>query len=199
MGRYEELVTQYKKRSKLADQYLRRLEKLAAEDKRYKGVKQFAYKRAMRDIESWSGEGAKRFSRVAPRTIQGVQAKLRDIERFLQSSTATKKGITKYYESRAKTMNERYGTSLNWEDMTKYYQRGLNETMDKLYGSKTALVVVGKIQKDKKSIQKAIKAGSLDEYIDEEFKGNEVVVRNRIKKLLKSDKDRKELKKAGIL
>ena len=29
MGRYEELVTQYKKRSKLADQYLRRLEKLA--------------------------------------------------------------------------------------------------------------------------------------------------------------------------
>ena len=153
----------------------------------------------MRDIESWSGEGAKRFSRVAPRTIQGVQAKLRDIERFLQSSTATKKGITKYYESRAKTMNERYGTSLNWEDMTKYYQRGLNETMDKLYGSKTALVVVGKIQKDKKSIQKAIKAGSLDEYIDEEFKGNEVVVRNRIKKLLKSDKDRKELKKAGIL
>ena len=197
MSTYSELVKQLHKRAKLADQYMRRLEKLSTEDKRYKSVLQFAYSRARYDIENWSGKGAKRWDVKAPRTVQGVRAKLSDIERFLSSPTATKRGITKIYEKRAKTMNEKYGTDADWEKMAKYYSRSINEKFDARFGSKTSLLAVGKIQQNARNIKKKMNSTDLDKFIVTEFGEESKPVRRAIKKMIKQYFE--ELKEAGIL
>lgn len=197
MSTYDDLLKQYKKKAKLADQYMRRLEKLSASDKAYKGVKNYAYARARHDIETWSGKGARRFDTKAPEKLQSLRAKLRDIERFLQSPTSTKRGIDQIYNKRAQTMKERYGVSGNWEDMVKYYNRGLNEKMDKAYGSRTALRAVGRIQQNSKAIRKAMRSGSIDTYISESMSGEDKPVRDAIKGMLETYS--KDLRKAGIL
>lgn len=197
MSTYDDLLKQYKRKAKLADQYMRRLEKLSASDKAYKGVINYAYARARHDIETWSGKGAKRFDTKAPKKLQSLRAKLRDIERFLQSPTSTKRGIDRIYIKRAQTMKERYGVSGNWEDMVKYYNRGLNEKMDRAYGSRTALRAVGRIQQNSKAIRKAMKSGSIDTYISENMSGEDKPVRDAIRGMLKTYS--KDLRKAGIL
>lgn len=196
---YYDLLKEYKKKAKLADQYMRRLEKLQSTDKKYKGVTNYAYRRAVYDIETWGGGKGKkaRFDTKAPETLQGLKAKMKDIKRFLESPTATKRGIDTIYANRAKTMSEQYGVSANWEDMAKYYSRGVNDKMDSLYGSKTALRAVGRIQKNAKSIRKALKKGTLDTYVNDAFGAEDLPVRNTIKEMLV--KYAKDLKKAGIL
>ena len=196
MSTYEDLKKQLHRRAKLADQYMRRLEKLSNE-KGYEHVLQFAYARARRDIRAWSGEDAKRFDTKAPRTVQGIRAKLSDIERFLSSPTATKTGIKNIYEKRAKTLSERYGVSADWQDMAKYYSRGTNEKFDNLYGSKTSLLAVGKIQKNARAVQKALKKGDLDVFVASNFSKEDEPVQNAIKEMMQLYE--KDLKKAGIL
>lgn len=199
MSEYDDLLKQYKRRAKLADQYMRRLEKLQASDKKYKGITNYAYRRAVHDIETWGGGKGKksRFDTKPPRTLQGLRAKMKDIERFLTSPTATKRGIDTIYSNRAKTMADEYGVSANWEDLAKYYSRGVNEKMDKLYGSKTALRAIGRIQKNAKAIRKAIKQGSVDTYINDTFDNEDIKVQQTIASMI--GKYAKDLKKAGIL
>lgn len=197
MSTYDDLKKQFHKRAKLADQYMRRLEKLSTEDKRYKNVLQFAYARARYDIENWSGEGAKRWDTKAPRTVQGIRAKLSDIERFLSSPTATKRGITKIYEKRAQTMHEKYGIDADWEKMAKYYSRSLNEKFDSRFGSKTSLLAVGKIQQNARNIKKKLNSSDLDKFIATEFGGEDKPVRRAIRTMIKQYSE--ELKEAGIL
>ena len=191
-----ELLKLYKKRAKLADQYMRRLEKLSNE-KGYENVKQFAYARAVHDIETWSGEGKKRWDTKAPRTKQGILAKLADIERFLTSPTASKTGIKDIYEKRADTMNKRYGVDADWQKLAKYYQRGINTKFDARFGSKTSLIAIGKIQMNSKQIRKAIKSGSVDEYVASTFSAEDRPVRKAIERMLVKYED--DLKEAGLL
>jgi hypothetical protein len=196
MATYKELLRTYKRKAKLADDYMRRLEKLSKEDRQYRGVLQFSYARARRDIDPWSGKDAKRFDTKPPRTKQGLEAKIRDIERFLESPTSTKRGIKKYYQERAKTMSERYGVSANWEDMHNFYSRGIFEEMDRRFGSRTALVAFGKIQKNAREIKKALKESSVDKYVASEFDGEDLPVRRAIESMLSDYKG--DLRKAGV-
>ena len=196
MATYKELLSKYKRKAKLADDYMRRLERLSKENRQYRGVLQFAYATAQRDIKAWSGKTAKRFDTKPPRTKQGLEAKIRDIEKFLESPTATKRGIKKYYEERAKTMSERYGVSANWEDMHKFYTRGIFDDFDRRFGSRTALIAFGKIQKNARQIKKALKESSVDIYVAGEFEGEDLPVRRAIQTML-SDY-RGDLRKAGV-
>lgn len=196
MATYKELLSEYKRRAKLADDYMRRLERLSKEDRQYRGVLQFAYARAQRDIKSWSGKDAKRFDTKPPRTKQGLEAKLRDIERFIGSSTSTKTKIKKFYMERAATMAERYGVSADWEEMHNFYSRGIFENMDRRFGSRTALVAFGKIQKNARQIKKALKESSVDQYVAGEFEGEDLPVRRAIESMLTDYKG--DLRKAGV-
>lgn len=191
-----ELQKQYKQRAKLADQYMRRLEKLSTE-KGYENVTSFAYARAIHDIETWSGEGKRRWDTKAPKTKQGILAKLSDIERFLQSPTATKKGITEIYDKRAQTLNERYGVNAKWQDLAQYYARGINEKMDARFGSRTSLFAIGRIQQNAKAIKDMKSKKELDQFIRTTFSGEDKPVRQAIDKMLK--RYSKDLEKAGIL
>ena len=170
--RQGEALTKWAKRlAKTADQRLVRLEKLSGQEG-YNGVKNWAYKNAQLDLEGWGyHENDKpRFNRGLP-TVEpeaGSNAetalinKITDMQNFLESATSTKSGIQEHYEKVMETFavgnddthKGGYGTSFTWETLANYYNKGAAEKLSKMYGSKTALVAIGKIQKmaqDKKS------------------------------------------------
>lgn len=155
----ESLESYYKSLAKLADQRLVRLEKLSKE-KGFESVNKFAYAKAQEEIKRFAGESATRFNVKTPKSEKMMQAKIEAMKRFLLSPTSQKRTIIKTYQNRANTLNQKYGTNFNWESLAKYFDRGINDKADKSAGaSKTALIMIGKVQSlDKdliKEIQKA--------------------------------------------
>ena len=143
---------EYKKLARKADSRLRAIEKYS-EQKYYKGIERYAYARAIRDIELWSGSGKKRFDTKPPDSLQGIRAKINDIKTFLESPTSTKAGVTEIYKKRADTINKEYGTNLTWQEIADYYTSTAHERAAELYGSKTELMVfaseINKVDPDK--------------------------------------------------
>lgn len=130
---------EYKKLARKADRRLRAIEAYS-NDEFYRGIKKYAYARAIRDIELWSGEGSKRFDTKPPESLEGIRAKINDIKTFLEAPSSTKTGITNIYKKRAQTINERYGTKFTWQDIAKYYTSAAHEKAAEMYGSKTELL-----------------------------------------------------------
>lgn len=163
---------EYKKLARKADSRLRAIEKYAKQ-KYYTGIERYAYARAMRDIELWSGSGKKRFDTKPPDSLQGIRAKINDIKTFLESPTSTKAGVTEIYKKRADTINKEYGTDLTWQEIADYYTSTAHERAAELYGSKTELMVfaseINKVDPDKiKSTLKRYYANV--EYVRENLK-----------------------------
>lgn len=143
---------EYKKLARKADSRLRAIEKYAKQ-KYYTGIERYAYARAMRDTELWSGSGKKRFDTKPPDSLQGIRAKINDIKTFLESPTSTKAGVIEIYKKRADTINKEYGTNLTWQEIADYYTSTAHERAAELYGSKTELMVfaseINKVDPDK--------------------------------------------------
>lgn len=160
---YINAYIEYKQKAKKADQRLVRLEALAHEE-HFRGVLEFGYKRAIRDIASWGGN--KRFNTAPPTTLTQLEAKIADIENFIAASTSTKTTILEIYQKRADTFNKgyvnkqgqlvggwgnEYGVEFTWEDIANYYEDKKNVRKDIQLGSKTevrALAVIKKLGKD---------------------------------------------------
>ena len=151
----ETLEQYYRRLSKTADQRLVRLERYS-EEAHFHGITKWAYSRAMKDIHHWNGETASRFNTAPPDTVEGLVSKINDIKHFLESVTSTKAGVKSVYIKRTNTINKRYGTSFTWEQLANYYERGTNEKWDAIFGSKTALKTIGRIQKRAKALKKDI-------------------------------------------
>lgn len=132
--KYIKAYVDYKQKAKTADQRLVRLEALSHE-KHFEGVLDFAYKGAIRDIESWGGD--KRFNIAPPVKLTELQAKISDIDKFLSKVSSNKRDIVKFYQSRAKTFNEgrtdkegntlggfgkEFGVEFTWQDIANYYE-----------------------------------------------------------------------------
>lgn len=159
---YNELEKEYRKLAKRADQRLVRIEQLSKSDKKFRGAKQFAYERARRDIKAWGGSTKKpRFNTKPPKTTQGLKAKIADIKNFLESKTSTKSGIKATYKKGAETMRQKYGFSASWEDMVKYYQKGINNKLESKFGYNTTIIALGVIKKNKSKVkEELVKSGS---------------------------------------
>lgn len=178
---YDDLVKVYRTLAKTADQRLVRLESYE-HDENFKNATKWAYARAERDIKQWSGEDAKRFNTAPPASRSSLLAKIEDIKTFLESPTSTKKGIKDIMVKRADTLNEKFGTNFKWDTVGKYFESELASSMDKKLASKTAMKVLGKIQKDKKKILQQIEEADrkdqkvpdkmVDEIIDDLIKNN---------------------------
>ena len=125
----ESLQSYYRRIAKVADQRLVRLEKLA-DQPGYGNATQWAYKRAMRDIASWSGDDAKRFNTKAPSNINQLRAKINDIKTFLGSESSTKSGISSTYKQRVNTLNKNYGTKYQVDDLQKLFSSSLWKKME---------------------------------------------------------------------
>lgn len=153
---YEETVKVYRTLAKAADQRLVRLESYE-HDPNFKTATKWSYARAMRDIEQWSGEQAKRFNTAPPASKAMLEAKIEDIKTFLSSPTSTKKGIKDILQRRADTLNQEYGTNFKWNDVGTFFESELAEKMDTKYASETMLSIVASLQKNKTKILKEMK------------------------------------------
>lgn len=171
---YANMYADFRQQSKIADQKMRRLEKLSTEEN-YKGVLQYAYARAQRDIKEQTGKDTKkmRFSANIPTTIKGLVSYMKDVERFNQAESSTKRGITNIYQRRANTVNQKYGRDSNgkkvkgwqdlkWQDLANYYEKEKNTKLDSKMGSSTQMKVLGRYKrlenKDKEQQAKDIQS-----------------------------------------
>lgn len=158
---YTELVKEYRKFAKRADQRLVRLEALSREQK-YENVLKYAYAVAAKNIESYGKtKGRPRFNTKPPENSNTLQAKINDIKHFLESISSTKKGIVSVYEKRADTLNKKMGLKgddkLTWQEMSDFFQSKSYEKLASSFGSKTVFDTIGKIKKNLPEIAKEIK------------------------------------------
>lgn len=178
--KYNQLLKEYRKLSKRADQRLVRIEQHAEAGDIYAGMINYAYRRAMVDIRKWSGENARRFNVKPPESTVSLKAKIRDIKQFLEAPSSTVKptkdniiydlegnvsggGVQLTYDKRAKTLNERYGQYLDspftWENIQEFFESSLWKKMDKRFAdSKTTIRAIGMIKKNKQQVAKEIAA-----------------------------------------
>lgn len=145
----------YKTIAKAADQRLVNLESLA-QKKGYKDVTGWAYAKAQRDIRGMFGENATRFNRKIPENLNSVYKDINRVLDFLESPTSSKSGIDEVYNKRASTINERYGTSVDWSTVGGLYESKLWKKTNSKHGSKTVLKAIGEIQLNKSQIIKAL-------------------------------------------
>ena len=144
----------YRRLAKAADQRLVRLERLA-ENPLYQNIKKFAYKEALEDIHKWNGFTASRFNTVPPEGDK-LYEKIEDIKSFLTKQTSNVGGINLMYKRMANTFNAKYGANFTYQQIMKYFDSQQNEKWNKLFGSKTALTVIGEIQKSAKKIKREV-------------------------------------------
>lgn len=154
---YNDLVSLYRTVAKAADTRLERLEKLTQEEN-FKIADKWAYARAIRDIEEWSGEGVTRFNRKPPATKTLIEMKIEDIKTFLLRPSSTKAGIKQVYIKKAETINKNYGTDFKWNEVGTFFESESWKNIDSEFDSDTALKAVVKFRKyDRKSLEKAVK------------------------------------------
>ena len=156
----ETMMQYYRRLAKTADQRMVRLEK-ASQEPYFKVATEWAYAKATRDILKWIPPGDNKSTKLRfntkPPEGEDLIAKINDIKSFLSSPTSSKQGIINVYKKRADTVNKKYGTSFTWRQLAKYYDSGQAELWDAKFGSKTALMTIASLQKNKKKLVKAIK------------------------------------------
>ena len=148
-----ELLKEYKTLTMRADKRLQRLEKYMQRPG-YGPLEKGAYKRALRDIEIWSGKGHKRFGTKAPADDRELQAKINDIKNFLRSDTSTiRPGIdtqgygVSWFQKAANTFNQTYGSNLTWNEISNYYTSKKAAKIAKMiHASKTVARALGKFK-----------------------------------------------------
>lgn len=124
---YKELLKEYRKLAKRADQRLVRLEGYR-HDKGFEGILSYAYSAAQKAIRSWSGPKAKRFNTEPPKSLINLQKKIADIKRFLEAPTSTKKGVMEVYKKRTDTLNKTFfgddkKAYLKWNEWANFWDR----------------------------------------------------------------------------
>ena len=155
------LEQKYKQLAKRADQRLVRLEQLSKQQRRgFEKILDWGYASAMRSIEHWSGKGANRFNRDMPKLTRSLKTKISDIERFLHMTSSKISSVKKSYRDRANKTNELYGTKFTWEDLGKFFESERWEKLEEKYGSSTAILTVGEIQKNDEAILSSIENSS---------------------------------------
>lgn len=141
----ETVQSYYRRIAKVADQRLVRLERLAQESG-YGNADQWAYKKAMRDISTWSGDSATRFNTKPPSNMKQLQAKINDIKSFLGAPSSTKAGIKSVYQQRANTINDKYGTNFSTSDLESLFSSSFWKKVDaKKIDSDTVMKAIGYI------------------------------------------------------
>lgn len=178
----------YRRLAKAADQRLVRIEQLAQKPL-YSNVTKFAYEKALEDIHKWNGETASRFNTVPPESPEDMQLKIEQMKSFLGKQTSTQAGINLMYKRMANTINAKYGTNFTYQQIMKYYSSNQNEKWSNMFGSKTALKVIGTIQSTAKKIKKKIQGEDERNIIIEKLESSEgkTMLERRTLQALKSN------------
>lgn len=189
----ESMEAWYRRLARTADDRLRALEAYQ-HDQYYKPAIQWAYSVAQNDIRKWSGQHANRFNTKPPEDPEKMLAKISDIQKFLVSPTSTKRGITESYQKRADTINSKYGTNFSWKQLANLYESDLWKVLDKMFGSKTAMKVIGTLQTmGKRQVNKIRSAINNAELQNEKVSGKTLIEKATIKALENNDIDIEDL------
>lgn len=154
MASYKELLKEYRKLAKRADQRLVRIE-AASHEKQYSGIKEMAYKNAMRDIAVYSGKGAKRFNTKPPESHAALQRKINDIKNFLNMKTSKVSGLREINKKRVEHINKKFNTNFTVSDWKRVNDSGVLDAAKRNYGY-TAIEAIANIERDKEALQLAI-------------------------------------------
>lgn len=163
MADKEDLIKEYKKLAKYADEKMRRLEDLSKQEG-YQVATQWAYKKAEKDIAALFGDSDKlrwdkRLSKDDSRI--SIEAKINAVKGFLNAPTSSKRGIDTVFKARAKTLNDKYGTNFKWKDLAAFFTSGQYEKLSAKFGSEDVFMKMGKYytKKEKQIVQSIKKAG----------------------------------------
>ena len=178
MANRKELEKQYKKLARQADKALRALEKSAQEGN--KDFLKYAYSGAQRDIRHWGGRsrfGSKKEN--IPKNTRQLQAKIADIQSFLEKPTSTPEKIKEMYLDRIETIESSTSydhPDFNLDSFQAYWDLGYGEKLKNEYGSKQAFNIVAAIQDNIDDIAKQIQQHRKREiFIDDDPLLNEQV------------------------
>ena len=146
---------------------LLRLEKRAVDQP---AVLNWAYATAINDIEAWRGEGKTRFPSAAPKDspIAQLQARIADVEKFLEMETSTISGVKRVNEKRVDTINDKYGTDFSSSDFQQFARSGQLDKLKAQYGSKTMWKAIGQIRKNMETLVEQMKQHKKREIIVDE-------------------------------
>lgn len=192
---YDDLVKEYRKLAKRADQRLVRLEKLSTQ-KDFKQVKQWAYKNAVTDALEWGANPEKpRFNIKPPSSTISLKAKIQDIKNFLEKPTSTKAGIISVYDKKARTLNEKYaeyGLNLTWSDVGTFFESALYKKLAKKYSSGTVIKAIATLKQNEAEVLKDfqqhksshVKTEDNDMIIDDAIKRMTSYYKSDVRKLL---------------
>lgn len=116
-------LREFRKLAKRADERLRQIRNNYSKRKGFENMINWAYKKAMKDIKHWSGDDATTFNQGAgDLSLSQLRAKKHDVEEFLQAPTSKISSTIDLYQSRADTINERYGTNFTWEELGSVFE-----------------------------------------------------------------------------
>lgn len=197
-----DLLKEFKRMAKQADTRLERLEKARAANPAENGeILQYAYKRAVRDINDFMyakvQEGRKpRFNNLyGVNNNRQLKAKMRAVQRFIGSKSSTVKGIRESYAKRAAALSNRYkdeGLKITASTLAKIFDSGLWDKMkDRHFTSDTIFKTIAFIQKNKGKMAKQLKETDAIHFTGKEIKfadGSPTPTTRTFNKVLKDNK-----------
>lgn len=155
----EQLQNKFRLDVQAANKRLQRTERYAQQPG-YKGMLNYAYRVAIKDIEAMRGTGKTRFSTKVPQTRRELLKQIRIVNEYLDLPSSTKKGVKEIYKKSAKTLSEEYGMEIDWEDVRDMFETGLYDAIYILFGdSKIAMKCIANITRNKDSLRRAIEQG----------------------------------------
>lgn len=157
----------YYRLAKMADERMRKLQKLSKEPG-FEGATKFAYAKSKYYLEMF---GKRHWESKPSEDRRIFKEQIMAMRYFMTSPTSTKGGIIEVYQKRADKLNEDYGTQFTWRDMAAFFDKGLADKLARDgYGSKTALYAIGRIHKTLDDIKNGVEhntnevtAGPIDE------------------------------------
>ena len=161
------LTEQYKKLAKQANMRLLRLEKRAGSNP---ALLDWAYAHAQEDIRKWRGSGKHRYPSTVKQDapISQLQARIADVEKFLEMETSTISGVKRINDKRVDTINNKYGTDFTSSDFQQFARSGQLDKLKAQYGSKTMWKAIGQIRKNMDTLVKQMKQHKAREIIVDE-------------------------------
>lgn len=147
MATTDELRREYLRLAHRADTRLARLEKYA-EREHFRGIKTYAYARAMSDIQAFEGgEGLTRFRANVPNTPEALRARINAVNTFLESPTSTISSVRGVYMKRTAAYNQSQGTNFTWQEMANFWEFNEDNRLDEKYGSRTLARALARVKK----------------------------------------------------
>lgn len=141
-----DLEKEVKPMLKEANAKLLNLEKLSKKEG-YENIKEYAYRVAINEIRKIRGEEYKYFN--IPKNTHQLEKTKRALERFLDSPTSTRSGIESVYTKNAESLNEKFGSDLDWQDMADFLRSAKFEELKAQYDSDTAILMMKALYKNK--------------------------------------------------